>query len=432
MCSRALVTVSDVSTAEDLDLSPEQRKRAHAAKYEAEFDVVLDMTDASYRSKGLGIVLDYEVDYVPVHVTQIDSNGIQAEWNTKHPNKQLLAGDQITRVNDYVWHSNSNNFLKRISGLVRAGRTLDVDSEETMSMHILRPRREKHAHTQMYETEFVAELPIPDAHVSGNPAAIMGWELNSTVASQPVSVSKIKQEGVVAEWNKANPGMMIMEGDEIIKVNDLQDQNSRVSEARIVDQIEASRSTAPGAKRTLGLAVRRPRREEAKILGLLERATPAQEAPSVDPASPKQPLEVSVRFPQPTSNMPALKAMGWKLAIHGDSGRVVVKNVEKEGLLAQWNAEHPSMAVEPSDQVIQVDGAVWKEGSNPGDFLRKIAEALTAASLEGPGRALRLALAKPARVAPALSPGWESTVDVATGKVYYFNRQTGQSSWTPV
>mmetsp|Transcript_63853 Transcript_63853/g.170796 ORF Transcript_63853/g.170796 Transcript_63853/m.170796 type:complete len:164 (-) Transcript_63853:126-617(-) len=34
--------------------------------------------------------------------------------------------------------------------------------------------------------------------------------------------------------------------------------------------------------------------------------------------------------------------------------------------------------------------------------------------------------------APALSPGWESTLDAASGKVYYFNRATGQSSWTPV
>lgn len=449
MCSCALVTkeVSGGDAANGADtaeaLSPQQRARAHAATYEAEFNVRLNMTDGSYRGKGLGIVLDYEVDHVPVHVTQINSNGLQAEWNAKHPDKRILEGDQITRVNEYSWHSNSRNFLKRISGLVRDGRTLDPASEEEISMHVLRPRRQQHVHTGKYDAEFVAEIPIAGAMPDDTSSAILGWKLNSTAASQPVLVSKIKQGGAVAAWNRANPEMVILEGDEVLKVNGLSDQSSRVSEALVMDQIEMSRSAAPGSKRTLGLTIRRPRKAEAEEP--LERAPTAQETPAEqappphqDPASPKQ---VHVRFPQPTSNMPALKAMGWQLATQSDSGRVVVKNVEKKGIVAEWNANNPSMAVEPNDQIIQVDGAVWQEGASPVGFLRKIAEALTAASLQGPGRVCSIALARPgaaaakaeaARAATALSPGWESTVDVASGKVYYFNRATGKSSWTPV
>merc|ERR1719482_85806 len=32
---------------------------------------------------------------------------------------------------------------------------------------------------------------------------------------------------------------------------------------------------------------------------------------------------------------------------------------------------------------------------------------------------------------PGLPLGWEMTTDPNTGKPYYFNRATGQSSWTP-
>lgn len=32
---------------------------------------------------------------------------------------------------------------------------------------------------------------------------------------------------------------------------------------------------------------------------------------------------------------------------------------------------------------------------------------------------------------PGLPPGWETTPDPATGKPYYFNRATGETSWTP-
>merc|ERR1719160_289752 len=37
----------------------------------------------------------------------------------------------------------------------------------------------------------------------------------------------------------------------------------------------------------------------------------------------------------------------------------------------------------------------------------------------------------PAAMTPGLPPGWESTMDPSTGKPYYFNRATGESAWTP-
>merc|ERR1719230_231470 len=32
---------------------------------------------------------------------------------------------------------------------------------------------------------------------------------------------------------------------------------------------------------------------------------------------------------------------------------------------------------------------------------------------------------------PALPPGWEQATDPATGRPYYANRSTGETSWTP-
>eukprot|EP00913_Durusdinium_trenchii_P012878 g12093.t1 len=40
------------------------------------------------------------------------------------------------------------------------------------------------------------------------------------------------------------------------------------------------------------------------------------------------------------------------------------------------------------------------------------------------------ALTAPAAAPVALPAGWETTVDPASGKVYYFNRATQESSWT--
>lgn len=38
---------------------------------------------------------------------------------------------------------------------------------------------------------------------------------------------------------------------------------------------------------------------------------------------------------------------------------------------------------------------------------------------------------QPAAVAQTLPAGWESTTDPSSGKPYYFNRATGETSWTP-
>merc|ERR1711977_145577 len=40
---------------------------------------------------------------------------------------------------------------------------------------------------------------------------------------------------------------------------------------------------------------------------------------------------------------------------------LLVKKVQDEGLLQQWNANHPDGEVQPMDHIIEVNGTPWQE-----------------------------------------------------------------------
>merc|ERR1719221_1163219 len=69
----------------------------------------------------------------------------------------------------------------------------------------------------------------------------MGWQLNSSVDWMPVSISKIRQEGALAAWNKQHPESKVLPGDEIIQVNKISWQhNTKAFAQRIKKYLNAT------------------------------------------------------------------------------------------------------------------------------------------------------------------------------------------------
>jgi len=368
--------------------SPERQERFQDVQYVAEFVAEINLTRARDTGSALGLALDVGTEWFPISVVEVKEHGLVAEWNAANPGKEVRVHDHITRVNDLQWHGDTSTFVRGIAGqLESGGRAV----QHILSLHVRRPkdddmqtrqtreREDLHQFHILYATEFAAEIQMfPMVSTGGTAVDFMGWELTSKTDWEPVTITKIMREGALARWNSAHPDDLILQGDQILKVNNVSwDHNSTVFASSIGRQLARSRS--PGSGGTLALLIRRP--------------WPVQEA--FDMARATQELGVwknksfttLFRFHRSLPGAEGVEAIGWQLEADGNEAPVVVSKVWKEGLVAEWNAQNPASAIEPKSQVIQVNDVVWRVGSNSSDFMRSITEALENAAHDGPVRA---------------------------------------------
>jgi len=250
-------------------LSPAARREAHAAKFEAEFKIQLNMTEAHASGLPMGLELEFETDYNPVSVSKVKKHGLVQDWNTANPGKDVHVGDEIIQVNDIQWHHNTPDFVKRISGQFKAGRNLAPGANEMYTLYIQRPVQQSHkryamqredAHQKAYPVEFDAEIPAPPSglSMSASENEVMGWQLYAKNDWDPVSIGKLTPDGVIAAYNEANPDKVIVAGDEIVKVNNVAWHHSAsIFRKRISQKCELFRKQASGSE-PLVLSIRRP------------------------------------------------------------------------------------------------------------------------------------------------------------------------------
>lgn len=164
----------------------------------------------------LGLKLNATDDEFPVTVTNIQKLGAVHIFNEDNPDDALVPGDQIFKVNDIMWGSDSRTFGTRLdqqfaesartgsSGRVRlwVQRPVGVDPDTASS------------EDSADYMEFTAELAVPTT-----PSETMGWGLNTTDGG-PVSVGKILAFGSVSKWNHENPMKDIEPGDQIVQVEE--------------------------------------------------------------------------------------------------------------------------------------------------------------------------------------------------------------------
>jgi len=398
-------------------LSPEDRVRAHSRKFEAEFVVELNMTEAHERGAKLGIIINRNADFEAATIYKVQKVGLIEEWNRAHPGKDVHVGDELVQVNDIQWHANTETFMNRIKGQFIAGRKQVAGASDILRLYIQRPRVWKHKrfalqredmHDKKYAADFVAEIPMDGivddmkyaAEIVGNTTLtsmdeLMGWTLGFKRHGdwQPATIRKIERHGALAKWNKKNADKLILEGDEILKVDKvLWQHNSTTFMKNLKRHFKATlEANSSDPSWSVVLAVRRPR----PVQNAFDETHPVQEIVSWSRTN----NSVALRF----NKSGETNLLGWKLSpgaksATGVDGPVLVEKVRGTGLVAEWNAENPDKAINSSDQIVTLNGVAWDKYASAQEFYDAVQTALTTAIHAGPaGDAVQLTLERPVR-----------------------------------
>jgi len=251
---------------------------------------------------------------------------------------------QLSSASSNTFQSNSANSLQvGTSTRFRAGVASKLSSyleygytpEERMALH-----------AEKYEKEFVIELNMTLAHETGES---IGAQLNMDTDFTPVSVLKIRKNGLLEGWNQAHPEDQVLIGDEIIKVNDiLWHHNSRTFVERIKGQLQAAKESRQGARRVVTLAIQRPRhRQEVRY------------------QTQRLDLHQHLYSKEFVANISLERGheMGWELNTTVDWVPVSVQKLQNTGLVALWNQEHPEFRIYPGDEILRVNHIEWHHNS---------------------------------------------------------------------
>jgi len=328
-------------------LTPKQRERAHLARFEKDFTVELNMTDAQAHGLAVGMQLDTDTDFEPVSVLKIRKNGLLEVWNRANPDRAVHVGDEIMKVNDILWHHNTQTFGERIKGQFLASKERKKGAKNILSLSIQRPRREKRTRFPsqredlrrlLYSKEFVAEIPLPArTGVQESLSQAMGWKLNSTVDWEPVSIEKLRGTGLVASFNYEHPDSKILAGDEILQVNHIQWHHSA---AAFVDRLKAQFAAGQRNGSALQLHIRRPR---------TVKDVPGEQVYT------KQFLVAL--------NLKDAKPLGWRLNASDDADPVTVEKISAHGVLDNFNKANLASMVQTGDTLLKVNNMAWKKNS---------------------------------------------------------------------
>jgi hypothetical protein len=419
-------------------LSPKERVQADRVKYEAKFVIELNMTDAHDRGQKMGIRINSMADFEPVKIGSVNKDGLVEEWNKAHPGKDVLVGDEITQVNDIQWHANTAAFMDRIKGQFVSARRQVEGASDMLKLYIQRPRVWKHkrfalqredAHDKKFAADFVAEIPMGDIvddmkyvhDVDGDTNVtsiddIMGWRLGFKRhgAWQPMTIRRLERHGALAQWNKNHPDLLILEGDEILKVDKVMWQhNSTIFMKNLRRHFRDSQSADASNKSwSVALSIRRPR----PVQNAFDEAHPMKENVSWNGTK----YSVALRF----NRTGEANLMGWKLSnksATGVDGPVLIEKIRATGLVAEWNAENPNKTILASDQIVALNGTSWDKYASAQKFYDAIQTALTAAGHAGPeGDAVQLTLERPVRSVSFYRQGLEYGVHT----VYHLHSTT--------
>ncbi|CAK0858305.1 unnamed protein product [Prorocentrum cordatum] len=346
---------SDVS----VTFSPQERAALHASKFEKEFVVDLDMSDAHKMS--VGVVLNMDNDYEPVSITKIKKTGILEAWNRLHPDKAVLVGDEIMKVNDIMWHHNSGTFAKRIQGQFLASRRQVPGARNVLTLAIQRPRKitahrfqsqREDLRSRLYSKEFVAEIPLKGVLPGASLNQAMGWKLNATVDWMPISIEKMRNTGLVSMYNKEHPDAKIVAGDEILQVNHIQwHHNAKIFVGRLEAQFTAARNSelvgTPSNENVLKLSIRRPRS--------------VSDTPEEQVYTKQYSAQLALKDARP---------LGWHLNKSSEAEPIVVEKIRRGSLLDSYNKANPEAMVRVGDAILKVNDLLWS--GNTKEFADRI------------------------------------------------------------
>jgi len=433
-------------------LSPEGRVLADEAKFTTKFIVELNMTEAHKTGKRMGIVLNRDADFQPATVFTINKNGMVEDWNKRHPDKAVHVGDEITQVNDIQWHANTETFISRIGGQFQSARSLTPGAKDTLSLYIQRPRIWEHkafigqrwdAHQKEFAAEFIACISMPD-ELDDSMEKVMGWQLalqqgkwidgsrswiekhgNDDRLKQewkPVVIKYVNRLGNVEAWNKEHPDKLILEGDEILQLDNVRFHHNASSWMKTLQKHYRSATKVHNSNRSALVYIRRPRLNQEEF----DATHPVKDI--VTWRRPKH--SVQLVFPQ-TSGDPA-HLLGWDMLPGKESDRgslaTVIKKVRPGFLTDTINDEHPETGdwkpIAAGDLIVEVNGLGWEKFDKASDFYAAVDEALKEAGKMGPAaEPVNLVLERPSKLVRKVRENMERGVHMSVGMHRYLEDQ---------
>jgi len=224
-----------------------------------EFTALLKIPENSHE-KALGWKLSHgDDDTVEATISKVHAWGSVAKWNKANPRLQVKPGDKIIKVNNIPWHSNTKLFVKHIGHQIRAVSGRVKDAPQRLYVKIQRPPAEV-PETKLEDgsLEFTALLKIPKDSKKAH-SKLLGWQLNKYEDDTvPATIGSIRKDGAVPKWNKENPTHKIMEGDKIIKVNNLPwHNNTKLFREHLGHRVKAATKRQEGAEHQLYVKIQR-------------------------------------------------------------------------------------------------------------------------------------------------------------------------------
>jgi len=214
-------------------------------------------------------------------------------------------------------------------------------------------------------------------------------DLNATEEWKPATIGNIGTVGSVALWNADHPDDLILEGDELLKIDNIVTFHHNVSTfLSRLDQHFKNAQTVKATRRSLLLRIQRPR----PVQDAFDREHPVEEVEEVS----RQPLEAQLQFDAVQRDESETKrglshVLGWELDESG--GTIQVKSILEEGLVTRWNDINDSLdRILPGDEIVAVNGeTLW----NTQEFSETLWNTLASAGRLGPkGAPVRLSLAR--------------------------------------
>jgi len=208
--------------------------------------------------------------------------------------------------------------------------------------------------------EFTALLRIPE----NSNEQVLGWKLSHLDDDNvEATISKVRAEGSVAKWNKANPRLQLKPGDKIVKVNNIPwHKNTKLFVKHIGHQIRAESNRVKDAPHRLYVKVQRP----------------ATKVPETKLADGSLEFTALLKIPKDSKEAQS-KLIGWQLNNDADdTAPPAISKIRKDGAVAKWNKENPTHKIIPGDKIMKVNVLPWH--NNTKLFLEHLSHRVKAAT----------------------------------------------------
>jgi hypothetical protein len=145
---------------------------------------------------------------------------------------------------------------RRGISMLQTAAEVETDSKRTVSAGAISTEEWEKLQDATYEKEFTIELNVTAAHEGES----LGTQLGCRSDHDPLIVLKMRDVGLVKDWNRAHPDKAVQVGDEFVRVGDMKwNRHNDLFMNHLKEQLGGLMKHGPGMTNILELGFRRPR-----------------------------------------------------------------------------------------------------------------------------------------------------------------------------